>query len=605
MPHRIKIIFSRVHVINSGDAGNSGNYYFDASIGGQTVGNREVFDAIEGRHFDLDVNRWSRVVDVGLPAYSAGVDISFQAWDEDTFVDDRLGAAIRDTIRPPWSQRSLRYPTSYFILEGRVELEIGGRFGAHPGDAVFICRQESGSASYNTVGGVARRLRLEVHPVLPLPATGLPPWPGRTAPGPPPAAGLGGATAPTAAHWTGTPAIGAAPAVPAEPNIFPNPPVIPILDAADATVRTAARIEVTYYRPGELNFALDDARLVWSQQSVSGGAQVAFVGQPRGRRVFVYGTRAGQVRLEVRFEGALVAQYRAIVREIRTLRCRFNILNGPNAASQPTARPQDILRHVALANLFLRQIGLELVRDTNHSVNNGARIARDGGNIIDGIFRISVAQGWTRQMNGNAQNRSVRLNYRNAPTGQPPVLNFAYVHSDEDGALGAACYYPDSKLAVGLAAGARPRIRDSGSPSSSWVTSTNSASVTGGSGVPPDAAAGTATMDLISRRHPTNHARLFGMYVSGDCGDATDPANDELYGLVVTHELGHILNLGHRVEGPDAAEPSGLVADGIFFDGLTYPDPENIMRWGIAANINQDFDILQALAVWESPLVNP
>lgn len=604
MPHRIKIIFSRVHVINDADTFGSGEFYFEASIGGQTVGNRQtIFNAIEGRSFPLesrgaDARPWWRIVDVDLPAYSAGVDISFQAYDKDVFVDDRLGAAIRDTVRPPWAQRTLRYPTRYFILEGRVELEVSGSFSSsHPGGAVFICRQESGSASYNTVSGVARRLRLEVHPVLPLPTTGLPPR-GLPTPSPPPAPGLGGPTAPTAAHWTGTPA---------EPNIFPNPPVIPILNAANATVRTAARIEVTYCCPGELNFTHNDERLVWSQQPVSGGAQVAFVGQPRGRRVFVYGTRAGQVRLEVRFEGALLAQYRAIVREIRTLPCRFNILNGPNAASQPSARPQDILRHVAVANLFLRQIGLELTRDTNRSVNNGAGVVRDGGNIIDGIFRIRVAQGWTRNMNGNACDRAVRLNYRNAPAAQPPVLNFGYVHSDADGALGAACYYPTSKIAVpvGSPAGTRPTIQDNGSPSSSWVRSANTANVTGGSGVPPDGAAGTATMSLISRRRPTNHARLFGMYVTGDCGDATDPANDPLYGLVITHELGHMLNLGHRVENADATDPSGFIAGGIFRDGLTYPDPENVMRWGIAANINQDFDILQALAVWESPLVNP
>jgi len=35
------------------------------------------------------------------------------------------------------------------------------------------------------------------------------------------------------------------------------------------------------------------------------------------------------------------------------------------------------------------------------------------------IFRISVAQGWTRNMDGNARNRAVRLNYRNAPASQP------------------------------------------------------------------------------------------------------------------------------------------------------------------------------------------
>jgi len=74
------------------------------------------------------------------------------------------------------------------------------------------------------------------------------------------------------------------------------------------------------------------------------------------------------------------------------------------------------------------------------------------------------------------------------------------------------------------------------------------------------------------------------------------PANDPLYGLVITHELGHMLNLGHRVEGPDVAEPTGLVANGYSLMVWTYPDSENVMRWGIAANINQDFDILQASA---------
>ena len=112
-------------------------------------------------------------------------------------------------------------------------------------------------------------------------------------------------------------------------------------------------------------------------------------------------------------------------------------------------------------------------------------------------------------------------------------------------------------------------------------------------------------MSLIARRRPTNHARLFGMYVTHDCGDATDPANDLTYAGTIAHEFGHMLNLGHRVEGPDAAEPSGLVADGIFFDGLTYPPTENVMHWNAGSDLAQDFDILQALAVWESPLVNP
>jgi hypothetical protein len=422
------------------------------------------------------------------------------------------------------------------------------------------------------------------------------------------AAGLGGNSNPTAAHWYGTPAVGAAPAVPATPNIIPNPSVIPILAAADANVRTAAKIELTYIRPGNMNFTPNDARLQWSATAVAGGAAVQFVGAAQGTRVFVYGTTAGEIRLDVKFHGALLGSYRAVVRAIKQLPCRFNILNGPSAASQPRATPQDVLNHVGVANCFLRQIGLELVRDTNHSRTNGATLVRDGtGNIIDGIFRIRVAAGWTRNVSIAGGDRACRLNYRRAPAGQLPVLNFAYIHSDSAGNLGAGSYFPDSKIAVppGSPPGTRPTITDNGTPSSSWIRPGTPPGSTAGCGVPPDTAAGNVTMTLIARRRPTNHARMFGMFVTDGNGNPASAAAHLTYAGTIAHELGHMLNLGHRVEGPAAPPAVGLVAGGIFFDGLVYPPTENVMHFNAGSNLAQDFDILQAKAVWQSPLVNP
>jgi hypothetical protein len=73
----------------------------------------------------------------------------------------------------------------------------------------------------------------------------------------------------------------------------------------------------------------------------------------------------------------------------------------------------------------------------------------------------------------------------------------------------------------------------------------------------------------------------------------------------MAHELGHILNLGHRVEQADPTTATGLSANGIFFDGLTHPPQENIMFWAGVQAICQDFDIIQARAVRQSPLLPP
>lgn len=542
---RIKVIFKRVYVKNDADTFGSGEFYFETRVDGTRVGNpSQIFDAVEARWINIG---WSHVVNV---RNKPEVRVWFQGKDEDVFSDDDLGS-VSHVLRPPWRQRDFRHSTRYYVLEWTVELAVEGRFGRHGPSTIFSCRAHRGSVNCTTVSGGRLRVRGEIHPVRPTPTTGLPPR--RAMP-----VGTGPAVTNT----------GATNVRPNDPiNIIPNPPVIPILTPAQANAQTAARIEFTYYRPNSLAFTDNDSRLEWTVVTVSGRPSVRFVGNPKGAKVLVYGRVAGEVRLEVRMRGALVATYRALVQNLRQIPCRFNILNGPNRASIPRSTPADVQTHLAITNRFLRQVGLQLVLDTDPRRTHGATATG-----IPGIFRIRVSRGRTRNIADTGYSRSTRLNYR------PNVMNFAYIHSDRSGNLGVAMDYPASN--------AGGSIRDSGTPSTSWISPT---------GIPPDAATRPQTMTLLAAGQRRGHPNLFSMYVTDANGDPTVLASQQTYAGTIAHEFGHILNLAHRVDR--AGSP--------FNDGLNYPPGENLMHWNNPTTLAQDCDIVQAKAVRQSPLVPP
>jgi hypothetical protein len=572
---KIKVILKRVFVKNDADWFGSGEFYFIATIDGQSVGDRKhIFDAREGQWINLPSDTWSAVVDV---TGKNRVVVKFNGKDDDLFFDDDLGT-INRYLSPPWAERTFRHDTEYFTLEWSVELLIDGSFGHHPPNDVFACRAAAGNANCTTVSGVPIVARIEIHQVRPVPPA-LPPR------------GL------PAGPVLGVDNNGGTNITPASDiNVVPNPAVIPILTApggaapaagappvADAT--TAARIEVTFYRPNTLAFTPNDPRLKWTVRPIAGGA-VSFVGPAEGLNVMVYGTAAGEVALELRFRGELMATYRALVQPIKHIPCRINILNGPAAASRPRATPANVQDHLAIANRFLRQLALELVLDTNPHRSDGAVAT-----AIPGIFRISVSKGTTWHINSDLTAvPATGLNYRRS------VMNFAYIHSERHANIGgAATDFPSSNLAP-AAPGARPTITDNGTPSTSWIAPT---------GVAPDGAAGAVTMRLIKGIQRPGHPRLFAMFLSDTIGDPANAAIQQLYAKSMAHELGHILNLGHRVEQADPTTATGLSANGIFFDGLTHPPQENIMFWAGVQAICQDFDIIQARAVRQSPLLPP
>ena len=605
---RIKVIFRSVDVRDDSDPCGDGEFYFIASVGGESVGDRNhIFNAVEGHTIDLPQSQWSKVINV---QNRSEVEVSFQVKEQDVFFDDILHT-IRRTLRRPYRQCSFLIPTRHFILEWYVELSVGGAFGLHPPNSIFACRQAPGSVNCTTVSGNLVRSRIEFHPVRPVPtaAASLPMRP--VIPGA--AVNNAGPTNPTATSPI---------------NIFPNPSVIPILgppvaapagphqpedlDSANwANSRNAAKIEFTYYVPNTMNFTDDDTRLEWSATALAGGATVSFLNTDgtvsatgHGRRVMVYGTRAGEILLRVRFNGAQYATYRALVLNLKRVPCRVNILNGTTNNSTPRAAPNDVRNHINIANRFLRQLGVELALDTNATRRHNARATG-----IPGIFRIRVPRRRSRRV-VNTSWCTLR-NYRAG------VINFAYIHSDRRQNLGAATDYPANNAGASITDPPAATAGTQANPSTSWIRPT-------GVGIGAGATTGRVTMNLIAANQRAGHPQLCAMYVTDACGGARVPANNHQtiqrqreYAGTMTHEFGHILNLGHRVEGvpetaPGAGDqrdmtaadaPATLNAGGIFWDGLLHPPHENVMQWWDPSTIAQDFDIIQARAVHRSPLV--
>ena len=150
--NEIKIIFKRVYVRNDADWFGSGEFYFLASIGGVTVGDRrQIFNAREGHWINLSETQWSWVIDVST---TRQVDIRFEGRDQDLLFDDNLGL-VTATLRPDpaWQQRLFRRHTNYYTVEIEVQLSVGGRFGRHGPEEVFTCREHSGSHRCTTVSG--------------------------------------------------------------------------------------------------------------------------------------------------------------------------------------------------------------------------------------------------------------------------------------------------------------------------------------------------------------------------------------------------------------------------------------------------------------------
>jgi len=560
LTNRIKIIFATVDVRRESPRWGPSEWTFRATVAGQAVGDPTVrFPAIVREEIALPEVTWSHIVDISA---LDRIEISFTGTavaESGTHNLGRVQWVMRWGNRV-FGQQERDLTNRFFTLTVRVEVEVEGAFGTHPENAIYASREVSGQRIWTTASGRRMIARLEFCEVRPaMGDAAMPPRPGQPA-------GAG----PEVRNGRGRRRIR-----PTDPiNFIHNPPVIPILTAAEANNQTAACIEWTYYRPAALGFTETDDRLRWSKVSVADGGDIEFVGGDRGLIIYVRGTHEGEVRLECRMEGVVLATYRALVRQIRDIPYRVNILNGPPGA-QPFSRPEDVQQHLQVANIFLRQLGLQLVPNTDPPTDGASTTPG-----INGIFRISVPAGRTVNVQGDYP-PCTRLNFR------PNVVNIAYIHSDYwlDGGVVQHGFGMASDFSGSTLPGTR--VTDRGTPSTSWIRP---------SGIRPDGEPRTVRMRVFRgnqrRSSPAtgpDYSQLFGFYVTNLSGSPTSEMGILTYAGTIAHELGHILTLRHRI------------GDGN--DQLSRPPGTNLMHGTNASTLAQDLDIIQARAILGCPVV--
>ncbi len=567
MSTEIRIVFRQFSIKRGMNRRGSGRFKFRFSVNGMAIGDGDqVFRVVSDRFIALDANSW-KLYELAFP--DSHFRVEMQIVDADASLNINYGT-ITHVPSNPWLPQNFRSENINFTIEWGIERRDADRWVEGRADEIFACRETEGSTTCTTVNGSETEIRFELHPVYNFPSS-----PENHLPVRPISLQLeilDGSILPVIRNIREDEWRSGVILVPSDSpiNVIPNPPVIPIL--SNPTNETAAHIKCTYYFPHTMNFTENDSRLVWSILPLSSGEADFLNGRNRGTNVQVFGRTEGEVTLEVCLNGnVLLASYRALVRPIRSLPCRFNLLNGPTANSQLRTTPSYVLKHLDIVNRYLRQMAIELTPDNNLSTTDSHTQPVDG---FSGIFNANVAAGLTRNVSANGSQLVLAgmMNHR------PGVMNFSYIRSS---------LASDNFLGINWVRPRHPRgqfFTDNGMPSTSWVKP---------SGVLPDAAAKTVRMKLVAEFIQPGHPRLFSMLVTEDCGDPDSRA--DLYATTIVHEFGHILNLGHR-NLPDHQEVT------IFNDLVHIPPVENVMFWADSPRA-QFFDIIQAAAAHESVII--
>jgi hypothetical protein len=405
-------------------------------------------------------------------------------------------------------------------------------------------------------------------------------------------------------------------------NFIRNPAVSIIFpEGASADPKKAPIIDAVITPAG---FMPDDPRVAWWIV----GDQPAGANAYEGRAFFLnsdaakYGTR---VQIAGRIKGDILVQpysggfgygmFRTRVEPLHLIKYRVNILSTdavPPKGSKP-AIPARVpsqnhtgaKKHIQMANLYLRQLGLQLIPDDSAAMPTDPKNDVAGLSNLDkfvvscsraeaGHFDVKLnRQEMTFQVTGNDGGDAIGVNGRNE------VLVFAYLHSLLQSTPGVIVLAQAEHWPPNHAPGPRAdppkatfQLPDAGTPSTSLIPKT---------GIPGDTPAGTVTLSVIpasnglvrSRKSQTKRHEdlMWGITVPTTTMDsaalAAAPTTPETYyGAVLAHEAGHALGLNHRIA---TGNP--------YPDGINIPSIKNVMFPMINFGTVENFDIIQAKAV--------
>jgi hypothetical protein len=412
-------------------------------------------------------------------------------------------------------------------------------------------------------------------------------------------------------------------------------PAVPASGGAPATPASPAARGID----PDLAWTNDDDRLSWWIIGDDGGdyrgkADFRNADSAKfGTKVEVFGVSEGDVLIQPYSGGFGYGMFRSAVVPLRRVKYRVNRIStnavppvppSPGKpgkpgklAHGPTRSHADALDHIKMTNLYLRQIGIQLIPDSSTDVATktgtstiglavidphvvSATQATNGGTPIPGHFDVVVNQismTFRALDSGNsAAEGAVRVNARNE------IITFAYIESLASGntVLAQAQFVPTNHAARG-------RVTDRGVPSSSLIPKT---------GIPGNTPVSAVNLSVIPRliigpepATPANGARsinlLWGITaptisidanVTSSFQNPTNASSAMIYGETLAHEVGHVLGLRHRVPPGVLAEPGAKKVDP-FPDGLRTPRSRNIMFPFIHVGDTENFDIIQVKAI--------
>jgi hypothetical protein len=633
---KIRVHFARLDVLDDSDwLWGSGEWKLHANVDGHAVGNSShQFTATVGTPIILSAGSWSRVVDVSGRGPGSNVQVRFRVIEDDVFSDDDLGE-VTASIPYPYRNRLLEIPLDSPMLPGgwfhddyrcyrlhlrvTIEEEFASTTTTGP-QAIPVTRTASGGATFSTVKGTAFTPIVEICPVIPTPQfpVHMPTraiLPAVLAAGVPNHQNL--ATAPSAPNL----------------NALPNPTVIPVLSATDPNLATlAARLEVTYYEPGNL----DPNSFVWT---VATGPAV-IIGSNRGLSIRARGNPVAsdtQVLFEIHWDspsGPLLARYRAWVGKVGTLPYRVNILNGSTAALNTAGILSPATCHgiMQVAQAIFYQAGIRLVPDPTNTAFDGAALTPAGNTNATYVINLPAARNrHTRNVHTNAICRSTPYNFR------PGVINVNIVHStsggfavamDRNGIGGVASavtIFKGVRYYKWNGSGVKKPFKSD--PSPSWIKPSCLLKATGSlqhtlvTIEPTDRVKQAGNMDktFVKARNKASPPftgammnQLYACIVPARWAPAgwTAAMLTWQQGVNISHEIGHILGLAHRGSASQNTVYPAKSLDGwdcVDQNGNTVGHPwnENVMTYGYFSMTprNHDIDMVQASVIRTHPAI--